>query len=60
MILANYSASGRCWYLKDSTGAVTGNNAGTFYATAPAASGQCQATDSVTFTAMPTDPGNHW
>ncbi len=31
VILANYAASGRCWYLKDSTGAVGANTAGTFY-----------------------------
>ena len=60
VILANYSASGRCWYLKDSTGAVGANTAGTFYGVGQPASGQCNATDSVTFTATPADPNNHW
>jgi len=60
VILANYSASGRCWYLKDSTGAFGGDNAGTYYATGSAVSASCSATDSVTFTPTPTDPNNHW
>src|SRR5580700_6420749 len=49
VILANYSASGRCWYMKDSTGASGEANAGTYYSTGPAAGGQCSANDSVTF-----------
>jgi len=60
VILANYSASGRCWYLKDTTGGNNGDQAGTFYASGPAANGQCDATDNVTFTATPADPNNHW
>jgi type IV pilus assembly protein PilA len=60
VILADYSASGRCWYMKDSTGATGQDNAGTYYATGPAVGEQCSATDSVTFTVTPTDPNNHW
>jgi type IV pilus assembly protein PilA len=60
VILADYSASGRCWYMKDSTGATGTDNAGTYYATGSAVGGQCSATDSVTFTPTPTDPNNHW
>ena len=60
VILANYSASGRCWYMKDSTGASGEDNAGTYYSTGPAVGGQCSATDGVTFTVTPTDPNNHW
>jgi type IV pilus assembly protein PilA len=60
VILANYSASGRCWYMKDSTGATGTDNAGTYYATGSAVGGQCSASGSVTFTLTPTDPNNHW
>jgi type IV pilus assembly protein PilA len=59
--LANYSASGKCWYLKDVTGANGGDAAGTFYGTGAAHSGACDAqTDNPTFTATASDPANHW
>jgi type IV pilus assembly protein PilA len=61
VILANYSASGKCWYLKDVTGADGGDNAGTFYGTGAAHSGACDAqTDNPTFTVTASDPANHW
>jgi type IV pilus assembly protein PilA len=46
IVLATHSASGKCFYIKDITGQVSGN-AGTTYAKQTASS--CNATDSVTF-----------
>ena len=64
VVLANYSASGKCWYLKDVTGAVGSDQAGTFYGTGPASSSACSASTAASsssiFTASPTDPANHW
>jgi len=61
VVLANYSASGKCWYLKDVTGAAGSDQAGTFYATGPASGSKCTAGDpGISFTATPTDPNNHW
>jgi len=60
VVLANYSASGKCWYLKDVTGAVGGDQAGTFYATGPATSGACDASNPPAFAPTASDPTNHW
>ena len=60
VILANYSASGKCWYIKDVTGAAGGDTAGTFYASGPASSSSCTASSAPTFPSTPTDAANHW
>jgi len=46
IVLAAKSASGKCWYIKDDTGASGTGNPGTFYGSGPAASGGCLGTDS--------------
>src|SRR5579863_10500226 len=61
VILANYSASGKCWYLKDVTGAVGADAAGTFYASGAATSSSCNAsTATPAWTLTASDPNNHW
>ncbi|HEY2430265.1 MAG TPA: type II secretion system protein [Acidimicrobiales bacterium] len=60
VVLGNYSASGKCWYIKDVTGATGGDTAGTFYVSGPATSGACTASSAPTFPTTPTDPANHW
>jgi type IV pilus assembly protein PilA len=60
VVLANYSASGKCWYIEDVTGAAGGNTAGTFYASGPASGSSCTASSAPTFPSTPTDPANHW
>jgi type IV pilus assembly protein PilA len=60
VILANYSASGKCWFIKDVTGANGSDAAGTFYASAPASGASCSAGSAPTFPSTATDPTNHW
>ncbi len=45
VVLGNYSQSGKCWYIKDDTGASGSSTAGTTYATGPASGGACTASD---------------
>ena len=46
IVLAAKSASGKCWYILDNTGASGGpGNPGTFYGTGTATSGGCLATN---------------
>jgi type IV pilus assembly protein PilA len=43
VILTNYSASGKCWYIEDVTGADGNDTAGTFYSSGSASNGSCSA-----------------
>jgi type IV pilus assembly protein PilA len=46
IVLAAKSASGKCWYIKDDTGASgTSGNPGTFYASGAPGSGGCSGSD---------------
>jgi type IV pilus assembly protein PilA len=61
VVLANYAASGKCWYIQDVTGANGSDTAGTFYAsTSGAGASACKASSPPTFPSTPTDPANHW